>query len=148
MLLAALLQFAHAAEDAAVLLQAEVVGFQRAGGLDVEAVVEQDGAEHEALGIDIGGKTLFHGVSVSGRHGAIHSAYGSEARFRSSLNGITLWINARFLRLCDALKPWQSAVAARFRTRAHKYPQAFHQRSKTYHCSLCFTRFRVLAKPA
>ena len=49
---AALLQFAHAAEDAAMLFQAEVVGFERAGRLHVKGVVEQDGAEHEALGID------------------------------------------------------------------------------------------------
>ena len=54
-LLAALVQFAHALEDAAVLLQAEVVGLERAGGLDVEAVVQQNGAEHEALGVHIGG---------------------------------------------------------------------------------------------
>ncbi len=55
---AALLQLAHALEDAAVLLQAEVVGFERSGGLDIQAVVEQDGAEHEALGIDVRGKTF------------------------------------------------------------------------------------------
>ena len=58
MLLAALVELAHALEDAAVLLQAEVVGLERAGGLDVEAVVEQDGAEHEALGVDIGGQSF------------------------------------------------------------------------------------------
>ena len=61
-LFAALVQFAHAPEDAAVLFEAEVVGFERAGRLDVEAVVQQDGAEHEALGIDIGGETFFGGV--------------------------------------------------------------------------------------
>ena len=61
-LLVAVLQFAHAPEDAAVLLQAEIVGLQGAGGLDVEAVVEQDGAEHEAFGVHVGGKAFFDGV--------------------------------------------------------------------------------------
>ena len=60
--LAALLQLAHAAEDAAMLLQAEVVGLQRAGGLDVQSVVEQDGAEHEPLGVYISGKALVGGI--------------------------------------------------------------------------------------
>ncbi len=64
MLFAALLELAHALEDAAVLLQAEIVGFERAGGLNVEAVVEQDGAENESLGVGIGGKTLFDCVGV------------------------------------------------------------------------------------
>ena len=61
-LLAALVEVAHALEDAAVLLQAEIVGLERAGGLDVEAVVQQNGAEHEALGVDIRGQTFFGGV--------------------------------------------------------------------------------------
>ena len=50
--LAALVQFADAGEDAAVLFQAEIVGLQLAGGLYIKAVVEQDGPEHEALGVD------------------------------------------------------------------------------------------------
>ena len=57
--LAALVQLAHAQEDAAVLFQAEVVGFERAGHLDVERVVHQDGAQDEAFGVQIGGKSLF-----------------------------------------------------------------------------------------
>ena len=65
--LAALVQVAHALEDAAVLLQAEVVGLEGAGGLDVETVVEQDRAEHESLGIHVGGKTFFG--HVGSRHG-------------------------------------------------------------------------------
>ena len=40
--LAALVQLAHAQEDAAVLFQAEIVGFEHAGHLDVERVVHQD----------------------------------------------------------------------------------------------------------
>ena len=52
--LAAILEFAHAAEDEAMLLQAEIVGFERARDLDVEGVVEQDGAEHEAFGVYVG----------------------------------------------------------------------------------------------
>jgi hypothetical protein len=48
------MQVAHALEDAAVFLKAEIAGLERAGGLDVEAVVEQDRTEHESLGVDIG----------------------------------------------------------------------------------------------
>ena len=46
----------------AMLLQAEVVGLEGARGLDVEAVVQQDGAEHEALGVDIGRETFLNRV--------------------------------------------------------------------------------------
>jgi hypothetical protein len=49
------------AEDAAVFLEAEVVGFQFAGGLYVKAIVEHDRAEHESLGIDVAGKALIEG---------------------------------------------------------------------------------------
>jgi hypothetical protein len=42
-----------------VLLEAEVFGFERAGYLDVERVVHEDGAEDEAFGIEIGGKSTF-----------------------------------------------------------------------------------------
>ena len=35
-----------------MLFQAEVVGLQLTGGLYIKAVVEQDGPEHEALGVD------------------------------------------------------------------------------------------------
>src|ERR1019366_6852312 len=59
---AAILEIAHAFEDAAMLLQAEVLGFESAGGLDVESVVEEDGAEHEALGVYVGRKSLLGGV--------------------------------------------------------------------------------------
>ena len=45
----------HAEEDAAVLLQAEVVGFERAGDLNELRVVQQDGAEDESLGVQIAG---------------------------------------------------------------------------------------------
>jgi hypothetical protein len=62
-LLAAVLQFAHALEDAAMFFEAEVVGLERAGGLDVKGVVEEDGPEHEALGIDIGRKTFLGGIA-------------------------------------------------------------------------------------
>ena len=44
-------QLAHAEEDAAMLLQAEVFGFQRAGYLDVERVVHEDRAQDEAFGV-------------------------------------------------------------------------------------------------
>ncbi len=52
-------QLAHAQEDAAMLLQAEVVGFERAGDLDVERVVHQDRAQDEALGVEIGRESAF-----------------------------------------------------------------------------------------
>ena len=58
MLLAAVVQILHAREDAAVLFQAEVVGLERAGHLKIDGVVQQNRAEHEALGIDIGGQTF------------------------------------------------------------------------------------------
>ena len=46
-----------------MFFEAEVVGFERAGSLDVEGIVEQDGAEHEALGVDVGGEALFGKVA-------------------------------------------------------------------------------------
>ena len=65
--LAAILKVAHPLEDAAMLLQAEVVGLEGAGGLDVQTVVEQNRPEHESLGIHVGGKTFFG--HVGSRHG-------------------------------------------------------------------------------
>ena len=52
---ASLVQVGHSREDAAVLFEAEIVGLERSGGLNVEAVVQQNGAEHESLGVDIRG---------------------------------------------------------------------------------------------
>ena len=52
-----------------MLLQAEVFGLQRAGHLDVERVVHQDGAQDEAFGVEIGGKPAFQrDVRGSCRH--------------------------------------------------------------------------------
>jgi len=45
-----------------MLFEAEVVGLERTGGLDVEGVVEEDGPEHEALGIDVRRKTFLRGI--------------------------------------------------------------------------------------
>jgi hypothetical protein len=45
-----------------MLLQGEVIGLEGAGGLDVEGVVEEDGAEHEAFGVYVGGETFLHSV--------------------------------------------------------------------------------------
>ena len=42
-----------------MLLQAEVVGFERAGYLDVERVVHQNRAQDEAFGVEIGGEPTF-----------------------------------------------------------------------------------------
>ncbi len=62
-------ELAHAEEDAAVLLQAEVFGFERAGYLDVERVVHEDGAEDEAFGVEIGGESTFErDVRCRSRH--------------------------------------------------------------------------------
>jgi hypothetical protein len=36
-------------------------GLQLAGGLYIEAVVEHDGPEHEALGVEIAGQALIEG---------------------------------------------------------------------------------------
>ncbi len=49
-------ELGHAAEDAAVRLEGEVGLGDALGGLVVEVVVEQDGAENGALGVDGGGK--------------------------------------------------------------------------------------------
>ncbi len=65
-LLAAFIDVAHALEDAAVLLQAEIVDLERAGRLYVEAVLQQNGAEHEALGVYIRGQAFLG--SVMRRH--------------------------------------------------------------------------------
>ena len=59
MLLAAVVQILHARENAAVLLQAEVVGFDDARHLEIDGVVQQNRAEHEALGIGICRETFF-----------------------------------------------------------------------------------------
>ena len=59
--LAALVQLAHAGEDAAVFFEAEIVGLEFTGGLYIKAIVEQDGAEHETLGIDVAGQALIEG---------------------------------------------------------------------------------------
>ena len=56
---AALVQLAHAEEDAAMLLQAEVFGFERARDLDVKRVVHENGAQDEAFGVEIGGEATF-----------------------------------------------------------------------------------------
>ncbi len=66
--LAAVVQLAHAQENAAVLLQAEVFGFERAGDLDIERVVHQDGAEDETLGVEIYRQTSFEGDVRSSSH--------------------------------------------------------------------------------
>ncbi len=49
-------ELGHAAEDAAVGFEGEVGGRDALGGLVVEVVVEQDGAEDGALGVDGGGE--------------------------------------------------------------------------------------------
>ena len=64
----ALLQFAHPAEDPAVLLQAEVIRLQGSGCLDVKPVVQKDGAEHEPLRIDVCGKAFFDRVLLLHGH--------------------------------------------------------------------------------
>ena len=75
---AAILNLAHACEDAAMFFEAEVAGFERAGSLDVEGIVEQDGAEHEALGVDVGREALFGGVGH--RHAESLTLRQPEAR--------------------------------------------------------------------
>ncbi len=57
--LAALVQLAHAQEDAAMLFQAEIVGFEHPGHLNVERVIHQDGAQNEALRVGIGREPAF-----------------------------------------------------------------------------------------
>ena len=54
-------QIVHAQEDAPVLLEREVVGVQKPGDLDEVAVVEQDRAEHEFLGVNVCGEPSFEG---------------------------------------------------------------------------------------
>ena len=71
-------RLAHAQEDAAVLFQAEIVGFEGAGDLDEERVVHQDGAQDEPFGVQIGGQSSFQrNISVSGH---TRLFYGSDAR--------------------------------------------------------------------
>ncbi len=45
-----------------MLFEAEVVRFERSGGLDVETFVEQNRAEDETLRVYVSGKTLFDGA--------------------------------------------------------------------------------------
>ena len=70
-LLGALAQAAHALENAAVLLQAEVVGFQHARGREVVRLVHQDRPQHETLGVQICGKALLEGYAGAG-HGGMY----------------------------------------------------------------------------
>ena len=58
-LLAALVDLGHAGEDAPVLLHAEVVGVERAGGLNEIGIVQEDGAEDKSFRVQIRGQTLF-----------------------------------------------------------------------------------------
>ncbi len=57
--LAAVLERRHAEEDAAVLLEREVLRLESAGHLDEERIVKQDRAEDEPLGIEVYRKTFF-----------------------------------------------------------------------------------------
>ena len=63
-LLAALVQFGHAQEDAAVFLQREIVLHDDAGDFDETGIVQQHRAENKSLGVDIGGKALFESLVV------------------------------------------------------------------------------------
>ncbi len=60
--LAAFVQLPHAPENAAVLFEAEVLGFQGTGGLHEETIVEEDAAEHETLGVLVDGQTFVDSV--------------------------------------------------------------------------------------
>ena len=57
-LLAALMQFRHPHENAAVLLDGEIVQPDHARDLDETRIVEHDRTEDESLGIDVGGKSF------------------------------------------------------------------------------------------
>src|SRR5690348_2676725 len=57
--LRACIQLAHAQKDAAVLFQAEVVGIQRAGYLDIQRIVHQNRAKDKALGVEINRESFF-----------------------------------------------------------------------------------------
>ena len=52
-LLLPVVEFQHPPEDAAVLIQAEVVGLKRRGDVDELLVVHQHGAQNHALGVDV-----------------------------------------------------------------------------------------------
>ena len=58
-LLAALIQLAHAQEDAPMLFQAEIRGFERARHLDVQRRVHQNRAQDEPFGVQILRESLF-----------------------------------------------------------------------------------------
>ena len=64
--LAAIIEFAQAAEDATMLLDREVVRVERAGDLGKRPVVHHDDPEHELLGFDVGGHALLQGESLHG----------------------------------------------------------------------------------
>ncbi len=64
---AGLLQLAHARIDAAMRVEREIVAGEMFGGLVVEGVVEQDGAEDRALGFHADGKSALETV-VGGGH--------------------------------------------------------------------------------
>ena len=66
MLLAARMQFGHAREDAAMLLEGEIVVVQDARDLDETGIVEQHRAEDEPLGIDVCGKAFLEGDGCGG----------------------------------------------------------------------------------
>ncbi len=57
-LLAALVQFAHARKNTAMLFERKVVVRYNSGNIDKARMVQQDRSEDESFSIDVGGKTL------------------------------------------------------------------------------------------
>ena len=122
--------------------QAEVVGLERAGGLDEEAVVEQDGAEHEALGVDIGGETFLDGVAAQTWRESprVASGGGGAAREISAAHfeADTLWINACTSAMRGRPANALESAASSFAFRPH--PQIIHRLSTGKQLAIfCFT---------
>ncbi len=57
--LAALVEIGHSAEDTTVFLERKIVGFEHRGDVQVKRVVEEDGAEHHPLGLQVGRQPSF-----------------------------------------------------------------------------------------
>ena len=74
-------ELGHAQEDAAVGIEGEIVGLDRFGGFGVGGVIEQDGAEDGALGVEVGRQ-----AGVEGKIGGLHDClFWFSARSRSSM---------------------------------------------------------------
>ena len=106
LVLAAVMNLGHAGENAAMGFQAEVVGLERAGGLDIVGIVHEDGAEDETLRVQIRGKAFFEDNSRR-RHDVVSTTvHGAQTALAIFLPVV----------VCSTYSLWKKREAARMRS--------------------------------